>query len=417
MGRRQQNHTPNSGAYLSRRLDAVASSGIRRFFDIAATLGDVISLSIGEPDFITPEHIRDAAVASIADGRTRYTSNYGLIELRREIAKEIERLEGVSYDPETEILVCSGVSEGLNISMQAILDPGDEVLSPDPFYVAYPPNVVLAGGVFVPVPTHDSDGFQLHVADLDRALSRRTKMLLLGYPANPTGADLVGEDLEAVAGFAIDHDLVVVTDEIYGRLSYGHEHRLIASVPGMRDRTVMLGGFSKSYAMTGWRLGYVAGPSLLIEGIMKVHQYVMMSAPTAAQYAAVEALRNGEAGVEAMVASYDRRRRLMVDGLNRIGLACHEPIGAFYAFPDISASGLDDATFAERLLNEQRVAVIPGSAFGDCGAGHIRCCYAASDENIKEALSRMARLLDSCHTSRDAGRSVVSHQGAPPPSE
>ena len=397
MVRREQRSTPPAGrSHLSQRLDALASSGIRRFFDIAATMDDVISLSIGEPDFVTPRHIREAAVASIEDGRTKYTSNYGLIELRQEIAADLLRQYGVEYDPETEILVCSGVSEGLNIAMQALIDPGDDVLSPDPFYVAYPPNVVLAGGSMVPVPTSAEDGFRLHLSALRNSLTPQSKLLLIGYPANPTGADLEGEDIEEVSAFASENDLVVVSDEIYNRLVYGHEHRMISSVPGMRERTVILGGFSKSYAMTGWRLGYAAGPEALIEGMMKVHQYVMMSAPTAAQWAAIEALRNGEADVAAMVESYDRRRQLMVNGLNDIGLLCHEPRGAFYAFPDVTASGLDDDTFAERLLVEERVAVIPGSAFGSCGAGHVRCCYAASEEDIEEALARMGRFVASC---------------------
>jgi aminotransferase len=396
MTRERQSSKPNGSNFLSDRLAAVASSGIRRFFDIAATMDDVISLSIGEPDFVTPLHIREAAIASIEDGLTKYTSNYGLLELRQEIAQELRHRYGVDYDPESEILVCSGVSEGLNIAMQALLDPGDDVLTPDPFYVAYPPNIVLAGGRLVPVPTAAEDGFRLHVDALESSITARSKVLLLGYPANPTGADLEGDDIEAVAQFAIDRGLVVVSDEIYDRLVYGHDHRLIASVPGMRERSLLLGGFSKSYAMTGWRLGYLAGPEALIEGMMKVHQYVMMSAPTAAQYAALEALRNGEADVAMMVESYDRRRRLMVAGLNELGLDCNEPRGAFYAFPDIRISGLDDETFAERLLLEERVAVIPGSAFGECGAGHVRCCYAASEADIAEALTRMGRFLERC---------------------
>jgi aminotransferase len=409
MSRTEQSNSPAGRSHLSNRLESLASSGIRRFFDIAATMDDVISLSIGEPDFVTPRHIRDAAIASIDDGRTKYTSNYGLIELRQAISADLQHRYGVHYDPETEILVCSGVSEGLNIAMQALIDPGDDVLTPDPFYVAYPPNVVLSGGSIVPVATSAEDGFRLHVSALRRAITPRAKVLLIGYPANPTGADLEGEDVEEVSAFAAENDLVVVSDEIYNRLVYGHEHRLIASVPGMRERTVVLGGFSKSYAMTGWRLGYAAGPAPLIEGIMKVHQYVMMSAPTAAQWAAIEAIRNGEDDVEAMVESYDRRRRLMVSGLNAIGLRCHEPRGAFYAFPDVSASGLNDDDFAERLLLEERVAVIPGSSFGECGAGHVRCCYAASEEDISEALTRMGRFMLHC---RGSGTSSQREQSA-----
>jgi len=396
MARSQNGRRPT---LLARRLDAVASSGIRQFFDIAATMKDVISLSIGEPDFVTPRHIRQAAIAAIEDGRTKYTSNYGIIELREAIAAELSRRYGVVYNPETEIIVCSGSSEGLNIAMQALLDPGDEVLSPDPYYVAYPPNVLFAGGVFKPVPTRAEDGFRLHVEDLDAALTEQTKGLLIGYPANPTGADIERADAEAVARFTVSHDLLAVTDVIYDRLTYDHEHVLMAALPGMRERTVVLGGFSKSYAMTGWRLGYVAAPEEIIEGIMKVHQYVMMSAPTAAQYAALEALTNGEQDVEEMVASYATRRRLMVDGLNQIGLQCTDPRGAFYAFPNISASGLDDEVFAQRLLLEEHVAVIPGSSFGQCGAGHVRCCYAAAESDISEALARMERFLSRCHVS------------------
>ena len=380
-------------ARLSRRLDMISASGIRHFFDIAATMDDVISLSIGEPDFVTPANVRQAAIDSILAGQTQYTSNFGLLELRQAIASELDQRYGVAYDPASEILVSTGVSEGLNVAMQALLDPGDEVLTADPYYVAYEPNVVFAGGVLVPVATDESDGFQLHVDSLEAALTSRSKLLLLGYPANPTGAVLEDSTQRALAKFVLQHDLYVVVDAIYDRLTYGYENRLFSSLPGMRERTIVLGGFSKSYAMTGWRLGYVAAPAVFLEGIMRVHQYVMMSAPTAAQYAAVEALRCGEDDVQAMVASYDRRRRLIVDGLNRIGLPCFEPRGAFYAFPNITRSGLDDEAFAERLLLEERVAVVPGSAFGRCGSGHVRCCYATSEDDIREALRRIEHFL------------------------
>ena len=372
---------------------ACPPSGIRRFFDIAAEMDDVISLGVGEPDFVTPGHIREAAIRSIEEGRTRYTSNLGIAELRDLVADTLERRYAVHYDPATELIVTAGSSEGLNIALQALLDPGDGVLIADPYYVAYPPNVAFAGGVAQPVPTREEHQFRLRVEDLERAVRPSTKVLLLGYPSNPTGAVMTREDLHAVAEFVERHDLYVLSDEIYDRLVYGVEHTCFPSLPGMYERTVLLGGFSKAYAMTGWRLGYVAAPAAIAEAIMKVHQYVMMSAPTAAQYAGIEALRHGEEDVRGMVAEYDRRRRIIVEGFNRIGLPCFEPRGAFYAFPNISSTGLDDATFAERLLFEEKVAVVPGSAFGAQGAGHVRACYAASLPQIEEALLRIERFV------------------------
>jgi aminotransferase len=377
----------------SRRVEALPASGIRRFFDIIATMDDVISLGVGEPDFVTPERVREAAIRSIREGHTHYTSNFGMYELRELIARDLERRYGVSYDPATEIMCVAGVSEGLNVACQAVLDPGDEVLSPDPYYVAYPPNVLLAGGVFIGVPTDEAYDYRLQVADLERYVSPRTRALLMGYPANPTGADLTRDDLEAIAAFVLRHDLIVIIDEIYARLTYGGEHICFAALPGMRERTILLGGFSKAYAMTGWRLGYVAAPAEGLEAMMKVHQYVMMSAPTAAQHAAIEALRSAEEDVQLMLAEYDRRRRLVVTRLNKMGLHCFEPRGAFYVFPDISSTGLDDETFAERLLFEERVAVVPGSVFGACGAGHVRACYATAYEQLEEALDRIERFV------------------------
>ena len=378
---------------VSRRLEAIPASGIRRFFDIIATMKDVISLGVGEPDFVTPGHIRDAAIRSIEDGQTKYTSNFGIGELREALADALERRYGVAYDPATEIIMTAGSSEGLNIALQALLDPGDGVLVGDPHYVAYPPSVRFAGGEAQTVPTREEDQFRLRIPDLEAALTPRTKLLLLGYPANPTGAVMTHDDLLAVADFVERHDLFVLSDEIYDRLVYGVEHTCFASLPGMRDRTVLLGGFSKAYAMTGWRLGYVCAPAPVAEALMKVHQYVMMSAPTAAQHAALQALREGEEDVRGMVAEYDRRRRTIVDGFNRIGLPCFEPRGAFYAFPNITSTRLDDLAFAERLLFEERVAVVPGSAFGRQGAGHIRACYATSMEQIEEALVRIERFV------------------------
>ena len=378
---------------VSRRMDAVPASGIRRFFDIAAAMHDVISLGVGEPDFVTPDRIRQAAVRAIEDGETKYTSNFGLLQLREAVADNLERRYGVHYDPGTELIMTTGSSEGLNIALQALVDPGDGVLVADPCYVAYPPTVAFAGGIVQSVPTEQELGFRLRVADLEAAVTPATKVLILGYPANPTGAVMSRDDLLAVAEFVERHDLYVVSDEIYDRLVYGDAHTCFASLPRMRERTVLLGGFSKAYAMTGWRLGYVAAPPVITEALMKVHQYVMMSAPTAAQHAALEALRSGEEDVRGMVAEYDRRRRVMVDGFNRIGLRCFEPRGAFYAFPEIGISRLDDLAFAERLLFEERVAVVPGSVFGARGAGHVRACYATSMEQIEEALHRIERFV------------------------
>lgn len=374
---------------ISQHVQSLPSSGIRRFFDLLASMDGVISLGVGQPDFVTPAHIRSAAIRSIEDGETYYTSNYGLVELRAAISRHLNRLYGVHYDPGTEIIVTSGVSEGLNIALEAILDPGDEVLSPDPGYVAYLPCVLIAGGQFIQVPTRAADGFTLHPDEIERRITPRTKALLLGYPANPTGAVMSRDVLHAVADIAERHDLFVISDEIYDRLVYETEHVCFSSLPGMRDRTILLGGFSKAYAMTGWRLAYACARGELTEAMMKVHQYVMMSAPTPAQFAAIEALRNGEEDVRGMVAEYDRRRQLVVSRLRAMGLPCPDPRGAFYAFPHIGSTGMNDETFAERLLMEQRVAVIPGSAFGEGGAGHVRICYANDYDGLAEAMDRM----------------------------
>ena len=379
--------------YISRRMQAVPPSGIRRFFDLLSTIEDVISLGVGEPDYVTPEPFRRAAIASIERGDTHYTSNYGLLELRERLSAHIERLYGVRYDPRSEIVVTSGSSEGLDIAMRALIDPGDEVLCADPSYVAYMPVTVMAGGVFVPVPTRQEDDFRLLPGPLEAAVTPRSRVLLLGYPANPTGATMSREDLAAVAEVAERHDLAVISDELYDRMTYEGEHTCFASLPGMRERTVLLGGFSKAYAMTGWRLGWVAAPAPIAEALMKVHQYVMMSAPTASQYAAIAALDEGEAFVTEMVAEYNRRRRLIVDGFRAVGLPTFEPRGAFYAFPDIRVTGLTSLEFSELLLTEERVAVVPGSAFGACGEGHVRACYASGFEQIERALERIGRFV------------------------
>ena len=379
--------------FISRRMQAVPPSGIRKFFDLLSTIDDVISLGVGEPDYVTPEPIRRAAIESIEHGHTHYTSNYGLPELREKLSAHLERLYGVHYDPKTEIVITSGSSEALDVALRALLDPGDEVLCADPCYVAYLPATVMAGGSFVPVPTSAANDFRLMAADVEAAVTPRTRAILLGYPSNPTGATMDRTGLAAIAAVAERHDLAVVSDELYDRMTYVGEHTCFASLPGMRGRTVLLGGFSKAYAMTGWRLGWVAAPAPLAEAVMKVHQYVMMSAPTASQYAAVAALDHGESFVAEMVAEYDRRRRLIVDGLRAVGLPTFEPRGAFYAFPDISVTGLDSVSFSERLLAEERVAVVPGSAFGEAGEGFVRACYASGYEQIERALERIGRFV------------------------
>jgi aminotransferase len=385
-------HSTDRG-YLSKRVRGMSASGIRRFFDLIGSLDGVISLGVGEPDFVTPWSIRDAAIRSLQQGHTHYTSNYGLPELRRALSDHLDRLYGLRYDPGSELLITSGVSEGLQLALSATLDPGDEVACPDPSYVAYRPCTELAGGAFVPVPTEMENEFKLRASDLQRRIGDRSKVLLLGYPSNPTGAVLDLEDLKALTAVAAEHDLVVVADEIYDRLTYGRAHIPVASLPGMRNRTITLGGFSKAYAMTGWRLGWIAAPAELLEGMMKVHQYVMMSAPTVAQHAAIEALKTGDNDVAEMVGQYNLRRRLMVDAFNQMGLTCFEPRGAFYAFPSVRSTGLSDEEFAERLLLEEKVVVIPGSAFGESGVGHIRTCYAASIAEIEEALLRIGRFV------------------------
>ncbi len=380
--------------FLSAKVRNVPPSGIRRFFDIIATMKDVISLGVGEPDFVTPPHIIQAGVQSLEQGRTAYTSNSGLLELRQHLAAHLRRLYGVEYDPETELLITVGVSEALAIALIATIDPGDEVVVPEPCFVSYRPGVIFAGGTPVTVPTFFEDDFQLTAGQLRRALSPRTKGLLLGYPNNPTGAVMTRACLGEIAALAEQHDLLVYSDEIYDRLVYGLEHTCFASLPGMRERTILLGGFSKAYAMTGWRVGYVAAPAAIAREIRKVHQYAIMCAPTPSQWAALEALKSGEPDVQRMRAEYDRRRQVIVRGLNAIGLTCFEPRGAFYAFPSIAGTGMSSDEFSEKLLYEEKVAVVPGNAFGDCGMGFVRACYASSMENIEEALLRIGRFVE-----------------------
>ncbi|MGZ3667681.1 MAG: aminotransferase class I/II-fold pyridoxal phosphate-dependent enzyme [Ktedonobacterales bacterium] len=378
---------------LSRRVRAVKPSGIRKFFDIAASMPDVISLGVGEPDFVTPENIRQAGIASIQRGDTHYTSNYGTLELRQAIADLIERRYGVTYDPRSEVMVTVGVSEGIDAAMRALLDEGDEVVIPDPGYVAYEADVVFAGGKVVPVPTAVDDQFEVKASAIEAVLTPRTKVILLGNPNNPTGAVIGREELEKIGKLAVEHDLLVLSDEVYSRLVYGEEHVSIAALPGMRERTILVDGFSKAYAMTGWRVGYVCAPTHILEAMLKVHQYAIMCAPTMSQAAALEALLHGEEHVRAMVASYNERRTLIVDGFNRIGLTCYEPRGAFYAFPSIARTGMTSDDFAETLLFEERVAVVPGSAFGTAGEGFVRCTYCTVHDKIEEALTRIGRFV------------------------
>ncbi|WP_298007381.1 pyridoxal phosphate-dependent aminotransferase, partial [Anaerolinea sp.] len=361
--------------------------------DIAATMQDVISLGIGEPDFDTPAPIVQAGIRSLQAGHTHYTSNSGIMELRQALAEHLERLYGVHYDP-TEIIITVGGSEALYLAASATLDPGDEVIIPTPCFVSYQAQVHMAGGVPVEVPCRMENNFEVAPEDVAAAITPRTKAILLGFPSNPTGAVARRETLMEIARLAEEHDLLVLSDEIYDRLVYDGEHVCFPSLPGMWKRTILLGGFSKDYAMTGWRIGYAAAPHAILQGLLRLHQYTVMCASTTAQMAAIEALRNGEEYVQQMVAEYDRRRRLIVKGLNEIGLPTFEPKGAFYAFPKVSVTGLDDETFASRLLTEERVAVIPGSGFGAGGEGHVRCSYATAYEKLEEALRRMERFVN-----------------------
>lgn len=380
--------------YLSKRVAGLKPSGIRKFFDIAATMKDVISLGIGEPDFTTPDPILQAGIRSLQNGETHYTSNWGKIELRQAIADNLNKLYGVSYNPENEIIATVGVSEALYLTMVAILDPGDEVIIPTPCFVSYQAEVILAGGVPVEIPSKIQNNFQLDPEEVRAAITARTKVIFVGYPSNPTGAVAERETLLEVARIAEEHNLLIISDEIYDRLVYGFDHVCVPALEeNVKRRTILLGGFSKDYAMTGWRIGYACGPADIIKGLVRIHQYTIMSAPTTAQDAAIEALKSGNRYVEEMVAEYDRRRKLLVSGLNRLGLQTFEPRGAFYAFPNIQASGMDDETFAETLLKEEAVAVVPGNAFGPGGDGFVRACYATSYEKIKEALERMERFM------------------------
>ncbi|ADG83762.1 class I and II aminotransferase [Thermincola ferriacetica] len=378
---------------LSPRVKSIPPSGIRRFFDLVSEMSGVISLGVGEPDFVTPWHIREACIYSLEKGYTMYTSNYGLPQLREAIAQDIYKNYKVKYEPKNEVLVTVGVSEAMDLALRAVLDSGDEALIPEPCFVSYSPSTVLAGGVPVAIPTTLENEFRVTAAQIENAITPKTKVLILSYPNNPTGATITREELVEIAKVVEKHDLIVISDEIYDKLTYEGCHTCFSSLSGMRDRTILLNGFSKAYAMTGWRIGYAAGHHEIIAAMTKIHQYAMLCAPVMAQMAALEALTNGEEEMRRMVEHYDRRRRLVLKGFAEIGLDCFEPKGAFYAFPSIKKTGLTSAEFAERLLKEAKVAVVPGDVFGANGEGHIRCSYAASVENLSEAIERIGKFL------------------------
>jgi len=371
----------------------IPPSGIRKFFDIVAERKDAISLGVGEPDFVTPWHIRDAGIYSLEKGHTYYTSNAGMLPLRESVCRYLSRRFSLSYNPKNETLITVGGSEAIDLAVRSLITAGDEVLVPEPSFVCYTPCVTLAGGKAVPVITRAEDDFRLTADCLREAITPRTKLLVFPFPNNPTGGIMEKKDLEEIAAVLRDTNILVLSDEIYGELTYGLAHTSIASIEGMQERTVLVSGFSKAYAMTGWRLGYACGPAPLIQLMTKIHQYAIMSTPTVSQYAAIEALENGDDDIAAMREEYDHRRRLMVDGFRNMGLSCFEPRGAFYVFPSIRETGLSSTEFAEKLLEEENVAVVPGNAFGESGEGFIRCSYAYSVKNITEALNRIARFV------------------------
>lgn len=380
--------------FVAAKVKSIPPSGIRKFFDLVAEMDDVISLGVGEPDFVTPWHIREACIYSLEKGFTSYTSNYGILELRELISKSIRKDYNVDYNPRSEILVTTGVSEAADLAFRAIINPGDEVIIPEPCYVSYKPSVFLAGGEPVAVPTYQENEFRVTADQIEKSITKKTKALVLSYPNNPTGAVMRKNDLTEIANVVNENDLVVISDEVYGKLTYEGNHTCLSSVSGMRERSIILNGFSKSHAMTGLRLGYATGSEELIGAMTKIHQYTMLCAPITAQMGAIEALKNGDGEMKKMVREYDRRRRLIVSGLNRLGLDCFEPKGAFYAFPSIKSTGMTSEEFAGRLLKEHKVAVVPGDVFGECGAGYLRCSYATSREELVEALARMEAFIE-----------------------
>ena len=380
---------------LNEKIVSIPPSGIRKFFDIVSEMKDAISLGVGEPDFDTPWHIREEGIYSLEKGRTFYTSNAGLKDLKIEIHNYLERRCNICYDPDHEIMVTVGGSEAIDAAMRAMIDPGDEVLIPQPSYVSYTPCFVLADGVPVPIELEEKDRFRLTPEKLLEKITPKTKILVLPVPNNPTGAIMEREDLEKIAEIILEKDLFVISDEIYSELTYAKEdHVSIASLPGMKERTVLINGFSKAFAMTGWRLGYACAPEVILKQMLKIHQYAIMCAPTTSQYAAVEALRNGDEDVQHMRESYDQRRRFLINAFEEMHLDCFEPQGAFYMFPSIKRFGMTSDEFATRLLREEKVAVVPGTAFGDCGEGFLRVSYAYSLKSLKEALSRIKRFVD-----------------------
>ncbi|MDO5845494.1 MAG: aminotransferase class I/II-fold pyridoxal phosphate-dependent enzyme [Methanocorpusculum sp.] len=383
--------------FVSQIAHDIPPSGIRKFFDLVLTMDNdrVISLGVGEPDFDTPWNISKAAIASIEKGMTMYTSNRGLAELCSLLSADLAGRYNIHYDPHTELILTSGVSEALDVAVRTVVDPGDEVIVVDPCFVSYQPEVIMAGGKPVALPCRAEDQFKVTPDALMEKITPKTKALMINFPNNPTGGVMEYDDLKAVSDILVDHDILLISDEVYAELTYDGKHVAAASVEGLRDRTITLNGFSKAYAMTGWRLGYLCAPQEICDAALKVHQYVMMSAPTASQFAAIEALKTGEEAKNEMVAEYRIRRNLFVKGLNDIGLPCHVPKGAFYAFPSIEPTGLSDVEFAERLLKEQEVAVVPGSAFGESGVGHVRTCYAVDRSKLTEAVRRMGAFVES----------------------
>jgi aminotransferase len=377
---------------VSEKVNEIPKSGIREFFELTIGMDDVISLGVGEPDFVTPWHIREACIYSLEKGYTMYTSNYGLLELREEISDYTGRHYGLDYNPEDEILVTAGVSEGFDLALRAILNQGDEVIIPQPCYVSYSPCTTLAGGKPVTIPTRVENDFKLMPEEVKKNVTKKTKAIILSYPNNPTGAVMTKKELEAIADVAVEHDLIVISDEVYDRLTYEGKHTCFAALNGMKDRTIYLNGLSKSHAMTGWRIGYSMCSPEITEGMLKIHQYSALCAPITAQMAGIEALRRGEKALKEMTDEYNRRRRLIVKRLNEIGLSCFTPKGAFYAFPSIESTGLTSEEFSTKLLREKKVAVVPGTAFGECGEGFVRCAYAASLEDIEEAMVRIEQL-------------------------
>lgn len=385
----------SADAHLSRMVKAMPPSGIRKFFDLVNEMDGAISLGVGEPDFVTPWHVREACIYSLESGITSYTSNKGMPELRECISNQACRDLGLEYDPGEEILITTGVSEAVDLAFRATINPGDEVIVPEPCYVAYTPDIIMAGGIAVSVPTRLSEEFKVRPEDISSAVTDQTRAIMISYPNNPTGAIMTRSDLEEIADVVVENDLLVVSDEVYSKLSYSGKHASFAQLEGMKERTLILNGLSKSHAMTGWRIGYALGDPAIVGAMTKVHQYTMLCAPVMAQVAALEALQRGEDEMLSMRHEYDLRRRLFVSGLNRIGLDCFEPNGAFYAFPSVQSTGLSSEEFAERLLREQKVAVVPGNVFGPSGEGFLRCSYATSREELIEALDRMEKFLES----------------------